>query len=55
MKSVIVDSELYYRWKKGEHIQNVFPEMSRDDREFMISGWTVPEWDHLFAYLDEEE
>lgn len=33
-------------------IQNVFPELSREDREFLISGITPEEWDAAFS---EEE
>jgi hypothetical protein len=36
------------RWKQGELIQNVWPNMSSDDREILISGWTPAEWDMLF-------
>ena len=52
---VILDAEKFYRWKVGgEHIQDVFPEMTKDQREILISG-TCPEcWDVLFPKEDEE-
>lgn len=37
------------RWDKGELIQNVFPNLSADDREFLITGMTEEEWNDLFA------
>jgi len=31
-------------WYSGELIQNAFPHLSSDDREFLISGVTTEEW-----------
>lgn len=40
------------RWRRGEYVQNVWPEMSVDDRELLVSG-THPEcWDLL---MEEED
>jgi len=33
------------RWNAGELIQDVMPELSASDREFLISGSTNKEWD----------
>lgn len=33
---------------ENAHIQDVFPNMSASDREFMISGTTDEEWDSIF-------
>jgi hypothetical protein len=30
-------------------VQNIFPELSADQREFLISGCTKSDWDYLFA------
>ena len=38
---------------EGKHIQEVFPELSPDDREFLISGITPEEWTEAFGE-DEE-
>lgn len=52
---VILDAEKYYRWKGGECIQDVFPEMTKDQREILISG-TCPEcWDELFGRCEDED
>ena len=47
-----VDRELYRRWRGGEYIQNVFPDLSEDERELMISGTHSECWDTLWK---EEE
>ena len=36
------------------HIQNAFPRISAEDREFIITGTTPEEWDELFSEEDEE-
>ena len=30
-------------------VQNIFPELSADQREFLISGCTKSDWDYLFG------
>ena len=40
-------------WKRGELIQNAFPTLAADIREFIMSGITPKEWDEMFA--DEED
>jgi len=48
--SVIVDKEKYARWEAGEYVQIVFPELSLEQREFLITGITPAEWDALFPH-----
>lgn len=36
------------RWEAGELIQNVMPNLTAEQREFLISGTTPAEWDRLF-------
>ena len=40
------------RWTNGELIQNVFPDLSEDQREFLMTGITPEEWTQTFG---EEE
>ena len=40
------------RWTGGELIQNVFPDLSVDQREFLMTGITPEEWNRTFG---EEE
>jgi hypothetical protein len=39
---------------RGPHVQDVFPELSADDRERLITGYCAPCWTSLFAEEDEE-
>jgi len=47
-----VTEEQIDRWMSGELIQNVMPQLSRDECEFLISGFLPHEWDEL---MSEEE
>jgi|TARA_R100001129_G_scaffold101663_1_gene69576 hypothetical protein len=40
------------RWQGGELIQDVFPYLSDDQREFLKTGITAEEWEEAFG---EEE
>lgn len=37
------------RRKNGEYIQNIFPELTPDEREFILTGMTKQEWDETFS------
>lgn len=39
--------------RQGSHIQDEFPELSADDREFLVSGITPEEWSEAFPEEDE--
>jgi len=45
-----IPKEGYEDWMAGELIQNALPDLSTDEREFLISGVTAEEWKN---YLDE--
>ncbi len=47
-----LEDSAYTRWKSGELIQRVFPDLSEAHREIMISGTCGKCFDKLFA---EEE
>lgn len=50
---VVLDAEKFDRWQRGEHIQAVWPKMSADNREVLISG-THPEcWKKLWHDIPE--
>lgn len=36
------------RWNSGELIQNVFTNLSDDEREFLMTGISPEEWDEVF-------
>lgn len=37
-----------------EHMQNIFPQLSAGEREFLMTGITPDEWDLMFPDEDEE-
>jgi hypothetical protein len=41
------------RWKNGELIQDVLPELSADERELLISGTCGKCWDAMFGFLGD--
>jgi len=44
MRYIPVTEEQVMRWERGELIQNAMPELSLDDREFLMTGITPLEW-----------
>ena len=49
---VPVTQEQLDRFQNGELIQRVMPNLTPDQREFLMTGSTAEEWDELFG--DEE-
>ena len=41
------------RWEEGELIQNVFPDLTRGQREFIMTGMTEDEWQHFSNAMEE--
>ena len=39
-------------WREGALIQDVMPNLSPDEREFIMTGITPAEWDEAFAQSD---
>ena|SRR6478609_11842721 len=52
-KELDVTQEQLDRWAGGELIQNVFPDLDPDDREFIMTGMSQAEWDKLTEEDDE--
>lgn len=50
-----LDKDDVDRWRAGEYIQNVWPDMTAEDRETMISGFHAECFDALFADEDDED
>jgi len=45
-----ITSEQLWRWQHGsELIQNVFPHLTPDEREFLLTGITEAEWNTTFG------
>lgn len=36
-------------WRNGQLIQQAMPNLSADDREFLMTGITPEEWDEVFG------
>ena len=41
-------------WRKGKLIQDCFPTLSAEDREFIKTGITPEQWDAMVASTEEE-
>lgn len=50
-----VTEEELARFARGEHVQHVWPHLSAEDREFILSGITAEEWNTAFPKEDEDD
>jgi hypothetical protein len=53
-QEIPVTEEQLRAWELGELIQNVMPNLTPDQREFIMTGITADEWDVLFQAEDDE-
>ena len=44
--------EAHHAWQTGTLVQNAFPNLSDDDREFIRSGITPEEWEATWGALE---
>ena len=44
-RNIAITTDQHSDWENGELLQNVVPDLSNNDREFLISGITEDEWD----------
>ena len=47
-----VTQEQFARYESGWYVQDAFPHLSDDEREFIISGVTAEEWSNTFGEED---
>lgn len=52
-REINVTDEQIEDWKNGTLIQNAMPNLSADDREFLLTGTTPEEWKSIFGDDDE--
>ena len=56
-KANIMDLPITYGqfldWQEGALIQHVMPDLSLDEREFLITGMTPEDWNSLFPLYEE--
>lgn len=50
-----ITREQYESWENGVLAQIAFPNLTADQREFIISGTTKEEWDSVFGEDEEGE
>lgn len=48
-RDIPVTQDQVERWYNGELIQMAMPELSADDREFLMTGITPEVWDNAFS------
>tara|TARA_R110000824_G_scaffold21748_16_gene80838 strand:+ start:914 stop:1210 length:297 start_codon:yes stop_codon:yes gene_type:complete len=52
--SVEITIPKYVMWREKKYlIQNIFPDLTADDREFLVSGCTPAEWDTMMGEPDD--
>lgn len=49
-----VTDEQYARWEGGTVIQLAMPELTADEREFIMTGIAVDEWDSKFNSEEDQ-
>lgn len=42
----------YNRRENGEYVQTIFPNLSKEEREFILTGITPTEWTAMFGSND---
>ena len=47
--SMTFTRQQYDAWKAGMLIQDAMPQLSAEEREFLMTGITPAEWDSVFA------
>lgn len=52
---VTVKAPDLFRYRQGGYVQDCFPYLSKEDREFLISGTSGEGWKELFGNPDEDE
>ena len=51
-RDIPVSEQQMANYEAGMHIQDAMPNLSADDREFILTGITPEQWDEIFG---EEE
>ena len=52
---ITVDAQALMEWKRGRLIQDAFPQLNKDEREILMTGYTPAEWDGLFKDDDDDD
>lgn len=54
-RDIDVTDEQLASWQAGTLIQNAMPDLSADDREFLMTGVTPEEWNAQFGDIIPDE
>lgn len=54
-REIDVSERQIKQWIEGELIQNAMPELSADDREFLMTGVTPEEWEETFGKEHDDD
>ena len=60
VRSINITVDQFLEWQNAGHndekrfVQNAFPHLSADDREFLVSGITPEEWNDAFGEDSED-
>jgi hypothetical protein len=54
IREIDVTREQLAAWMAGALIQNVMPHLSKEDREFIMTGTTPEDWKQMFPEEEEE-
>ena len=49
VRDIDVDQSQLDLWQKGMLIQDAMPDVSADDREFIMTGYTPEDWEKIFG------
>lgn len=52
--SVTVPAEGLYKYRRGAKMQEAFPGLSADEREFLMSGLSPEAWDKAFSESEDD-
>jgi hypothetical protein len=44
-----ITEEQYQAWQSGTLVQDAFPNLTADEREFLLTGITQEEWEEAFS------
>ena len=53
--TVTATAAQFWKWRNGVMIQDAFPNLTENDREFIMTGVLPAEWDEMFAEKPEDD
>ena len=53
--TVTLPAQGLFNWNQGMSVQKAFPDLSPDDREFIVSGMSPEGWNQVFPPDESEE